>query len=138
MSVFEDFCRALKEGELEFFTDVLQIETTNVMGSGDVLPAQRFVKSWLAKSNEEYMMIKDEHLRVVFHALTEQTPRINAKEFGKRLDRNGLTKTRKRQSGADRDANPIRGIEVNWKISDESRDELIDTYFNTKDKQLVA
>lgn len=138
MSVFEDFCRALKEGELEFFTDVLQIETTNVMGSGDVLPAQRFVKSWLAKSNEDYMMIKDEHLRVVFHALTEQTPRINAKEFGKRLDRNGLTKTRKRQSGADRDANPIRGIEVNWKISDESRDELIDTYFNTKDKQLVA
>lgn len=138
MSVFEDFCRALKEGELEFFTDVLQIETTNVMGSGDVLPAQRFVKSWLAKSSEDYMMIKDEHLRVVFHALTEQTPRINAKEFGKRLDRNGLTKTRKRQSGADRDANPIRGIEVNWKISDESRDELIDTYFNTKDKQLVA
>ena len=138
MSVFEDFCRALKEGELEFFTDVLQIETTNVMGSGDVLPAQRFVKSWLAKSSEDYMMIKDEHLRVVFHALTEQTPRINAKEFGKRLDRNGLTKTRKRQSGADRDANPIRGIEVNWKISDESRDELIDTYFNTKDKRLVA
>lgn len=138
MSVFEDFCRALKEGELEFFTDVLQIETTNVMGSGDVLPAQRFVKSWLAKSNEDYFMIKDEHLRVVFHALTEQTPRMNSKEFSKRLDRNGLTKTRKRQSGADRDANPIRGIEVNWKISDESRDELIDTYFNTKDKQLVA
>ena len=138
MSVFEDFCRALKEGELEFFTDVLQIETTNVMGSGDVLPAQRFVKSWLAKSNEDYFMIKDEHLRVVFHALTEQTPRMNSKEFSKRLDRNGLTKTRKRQSGADRDANPIRGIEVNWKISDESRGELIDTYFNTKDKQLVA
>ena len=138
MSVFEDFCRALKEGELEFFTDVLQIETTNVMGSGDVLPAQRFVKSWLAKSNEDYFMIKDEHLRVVFHALTEQTPRMNSKEFSKRLDRNGLTKTRKRHSGADRDANPIRGIEVNWKISDESRDELIDTYFNTKDKQLVA
>lgn len=138
MSVFEDFCRALKEGELEFFTDVLQIETTNVMGSGDVLPAQRFVKSWLAKSSHEYMIIKDEHLRIVFHALTEQTPRLNAKEFSKRLERNGLTKTRKRQVGADRDANPIRGIEVNWSITDQSRTELIETYFNDKDKQLVA
>lgn len=138
MSVFEEFCQALKQGKLEYFSDVLQIETTNVMGGGDVLPAQRFVKGWLARSNEEYTMIKDEHLRVVFHALTEQTPRLNAKEFGKRLDRNGLTKTRKRQGGADRDSNPIRGIEVQWKITDELRNELIDTYFTEKDKQLVA
>ena len=138
MSVFEEFCQALKQGKLEYFSDVLQIETTNVMGGGDVLPAQRFVKGWIARANEDYTMIKDEHLRVVFHALTEQTPRLNAKEFAKRLDRNGLTKTRKRQAGADRDSNPIRGIEVEWDISDELRNELIDTYFTDKDKQLVA
>ena len=138
MSVFEDFCLALKTGNLEFFTDVLQVETTNLMGSGDVLSAQRFVKNWVARSNDPYMIIKDESLRVVFHALTEQNPRLNQKEFAKRLERNGLAKVRKRQHGAHRDISPIRGVEVDWKLSEEARREVIENYFTDADKKLVA
>ena len=116
MSVFEEFCQALKQGKLEYFSDVLQIETTNVMGGGDVLPAQRFVKGWIARVTRLH---NDQRrtLACCVPRIDRTNPSPQRKEFAKRLDRNGLTKTRKRQAGADRDSNPIRGIEVEWDIS---------------------
>ena len=133
MSVFEEFCRAIKEGDVSYFADVLQIDAAALMGSGEIMNAQRFVKNWIANCHLEYSMAPGEHLRTVFHALTEQTPRMNSKEFSKRLERNGLVKIRKREINAGRDANPVRGVEIKWKVSEDTRKELIDTYFSEKD-----
>ena len=138
MSVFEEFCQAIKDGDIMFFSDVLQIDASALMGSGEVMNAQRFVKNWIASCQDSYCVVPSEHLRTVFHALTEQTPRINSKEFSKRLDRNGLNKVRKREVNAGRDSNPIRGIEVQWQVSEDIQQELIDAYFSDKDKQALV
>ena len=100
--------------------------------------AQRFVKNWIASAHEEYSIIPTEHLRTVFHALTEQTPRINSKEFSKRLGRNGLAKVRKRELNAGRDSNAIRGIEIKWQVEEDIQRELVNTYFSDKDKQALT
>ena len=139
MSVFEEFCRAIKDGDVSYFADVLQIDAAALMGSGEIMNAQRFVKSWIAACDQEFSIIPGEHLRTVFHALTEQTPRINSKEFTKRLERNGLNRVRKREKNANREANPVRGVQVNWQVTEETRSELVNTYFSEKDiKALVA
>ena len=138
MSVFEEFCQAIKEGDVNFFADVLQIDATALMGSGEIMNAQRFVKNWIANAHEEYSIVPTEHLRTVFHALTEQTPRINSKEFSKRLGRNGLAKVRKRELNAGRDSNAIRGIEIKWQVEEDIQRELVNTYFSDKDKQALT
>ena len=84
------------------------------------------------------------HLQVIIsldihkQTQTEQTPAIANREFHKRLDRNGLNVQRKRMPGADRDANGIRGIVVNWATDHEQLDEIIDQHFDKKDKVLIA
>jgi hypothetical protein len=72
----------------------------------------------------------------VFQALTDQ--RINSKEFTKKLDRNNLKRIRKREIDAGRAANPVRGIEIRWKVELETQQEIIATHFSEKDKALVA
>ena len=131
MSVFDEFCEALKVGNLVYFCDVLQIEVSNLMGSGEVMSAQRHVKSWIAAAGviDQKEIIPSEVLRVVFHALTEQTPRLNAKEFRKRLDRNGVPWGR---------TNKRRGREIMWDVTKTQRDELIETYFEQQDKALLV
>lgn len=131
MSVFDEFCEALKVGNLVYFCDVLQIEVSNLMGSGEVMSAQRHVKSWIAAAGviDQKEIIPSEVLRVVFHALTEQTPRLNAKEFRKRLDRNGVPSGRNMKK---------RGREIMWNVTKAQRDELIETYFEQQDKALLV
>ena len=136
MSVFEEFCEAIKQGEIRYFADVLEIDASALMNGGEIMNAQRFVKSWIADCQKEYSMAPAEHLRTVFQALTEQ--RVNNKEFSKKLDRNNLKTARKREVGAGRDASPIRGVQIYWKVDKETKQELIDTHFSTKDKALVA
>ena len=136
MSVFEEFCEAIKQGDIRYFADVLEIDASALMNGGEIMNAQRFVKSWIADCQKEYSMAPAEHLRTVFQALTEQ--RVNNKEFSKKLDRNNLKTARKREVGAGRDASPIRGVQICWNVDKETKQELIDTHFSTKDKALVA
>lgn len=139
MSVFEEFCQAIKQGDVAFFSDVLQIDASALMGAGDIMNAQRFVKTWIADCQHEFTIIPAEHLRTVFHAMTEQTPRLNNREFAKRLDKYGIERVRKRQFGASRNANPVSGVVINWKVPADMQQELIDSYFSEKDtKALVA
>lgn len=136
MSVFEEFCEAVKQGDVKYFSDVLEIDASALMNGGEIMNAQRFVKNWVADSQKEYSMVLTEHLRTVFQALTDQ--RINSKEFTKKLDRNNLKRIRKREIDAGRAANPIRGIEIRWDVELETQQEIIATHFSDKDKALVA
>lgn len=138
MSVFDEFCQAVKDGNLAYFVDILDINTGSVLHANEILAAQRLVKSWIAASDEDYCVIPSEHLRTVFHIQTEQTPRLSQQEFKKRLSRNGLEITRKRAPGASRDSTPVRGIVLNWKISEEDKDMYISAYFEENDQRLLA
>lgn len=136
MSVFDEFCQAIKDGKLPFFADILDINTAAVLHSNEIEVAQRLVKSWIAQADDDYTIIPMEHLRTVYHIQTEQNPRFSQREFAKRMNRNNLVVDRKRPFNAKRDANLITGIIIDWKISDVEKQRLINSYFKPEDQRL--
>ena len=138
LSVFEEFCSALKEGGLDWFNDVLDIRITNVMNSGEIDAAQRFVKSWIADAHAgHYSIIPTDALRVVYNVLTEARPPLSPIDFKKRLTRNNIEVVRKRAADAGREANAIRGVYVKWRIDQVSLQSAIKTYFTNEDAALL-
>lgn len=138
LSVFEEFCSALKEGTLDWFNDILEIRVTNIMNSGEIDAAQRFVKSWIADAHaNRYSVIPTDALRIVYNVLTEARPPLSPIDFKKRLSRNNIEVVRKRPADASRDTNPIRGIHVKWRIDEVSLQSVIKTYFTNEDATLL-
>lgn len=138
MSVFEEFCQALKEGKLSYFTDILDINTATVLHSNEIEAAQRLVKSWIAAATDSYTVIPMEHLRTVFHVQTEQNPRLSQREFTKRMSRNNIETERKRPIGSNRDTNPIRGVVTTWQSNELELKRLQDSYFTEHDQKLLT
>jgi hypothetical protein len=138
MSVFEEFCQALKEGKLSYFTDILDINTATVLHSNEIEAAQRLVKSWIAHAEHPYMVLPMEHLRTVFHVQTEQNPRLSQREFTKRMSRNGVETERKRPHGAGRGTNPISGIVTTWQSNELELKRLQESYFTEHDTKLLT
>lgn len=138
MSVFEEFCQALKEGKLSYFTDILDINTATVLHSNEIEAAQRLVKSWIAHAEHPYMVLPMEHLRTVFHVQTEQNPRLSQREFTKRMSRNGVETERKRPHGAARGTNPIRGVVTTWQSNELELKRLQESYFTEHDRKLLT
>jgi len=136
MSVMEEFFAAVRHGKLSFLTDILDISLTNVLQGQEITTAQRFVKQWVAESQEEYSVIPMEHLRVVYGVLTDD--RLSQREFIKRAERNGLIRERRRAYNAPRSANPLTGVAVEWRIDDEQFKEITDKYFDNKDRKLLG
>jgi len=138
LSVFEEFCSALREGTLDWFNDVLDIRITNVMNSGEIDAAQRFVKSWIADAHAgRYSVVPTDTLRVVYNVLTEARPPLSPIDFKKRLTRNNIEVIRKRAADAGRDANVIRGVHVKWRTDEVSLQSVIKTYFTNEDAALL-
>jgi hypothetical protein len=135
MTIIEEFAEALKQGNLLFFSDILDINTANVPNMNEVATAQRLVKSWIASAKEDFAIIPMEHLRTVFHVQTEANPRMSQREFAKQMSRNGITTSRKRAPGAPREANALNGVLTNWAIDDFDRQRLINTYFDGVDQR---
>lgn len=140
MSVFDEFCQAIKQGNLPYFSDILEINVASVLHANEIIAAQRLVKNWIATAcvPGAYMVIPQEHLRTVFHVQSEQIPRYSQKEFKKRLSRNGLESERKRLFKAGPNINPSRGLVIEWVISEDERQSLIDGYFDTHDNKLIT
>jgi hypothetical protein len=138
LSVFEEFCDALKQGSLDWFNDVLDIKITNVMNSGEIDAAQRFVKSWIADAHaNRFSVVPTDALRVVYNVLTEARPPISPVDFKKRLTRNHIEVVRKRAADASREANPVRGVHVKWRANDMYLQSMIKTYFTNEDAALL-
>lgn len=135
MSVLEEFSQAIKDGDLTFFTDILDINTANALNMNEVATAQRIVKNWIASSKDPFTVIPMEHLRTVFHVQTEQNPRLSQREFMKRMTRNGIEIDRRRIPNAGRDAPAARGVVVNWQQSEFEVQRLINQYFDATDQR---
>ena len=132
----EEFFAAVKHGNLSFFTDILDIALTNVMQGQEITTAQRFVKQWVAQSQGPYSIIPIEHLRLVYGVLTED--RLSPREFQKKAERNGISKSRKREHNAPRAANAVTGVVTTWKLDKNVLSEITDKYFDDKDKKLLV
>ena len=140
MSVFEEFCSSVKTGDLGFFSDILEINVTNVMDGGRIMTAQRYVKAWIADvvNDAKYSIIPAEHFRAVYHVMTEHNPIINQRQFKKQLNKNHIdTEVRKRPALGGRDTNPVRGVVVNWSTSEEDANYLAKEYFEEEDSILI-
>lgn len=138
MSVFEEFCQALKDGKLNYFTDILDINTATILHANEIEAAQRLVKSWIAQAKQPYVVIPKEHLRTVFHVQTEQNPRLSQREFSKRMSRNGIETERKRPVGSGRNANPVTGVVITWQTNEMEIKRLTDSYFTDHDQKLLS
>ena len=138
MSVFEEFCQALKEGKLSYFTDILDINTATVLHSNEIEAAQRLVKSWIATATDPFAVIPMEHLRTVFHVQTEQNPRLSQREFTKRMSRNGVETERKRPFGSGKETNQIRGVVTTWQSNELELKRLQESYFTEQDRKLLT
>lgn len=139
MSIFEEFCQAIHAGNLEFFTDILDINVGNVTFANEIMTAQRLVKHWISEANDPYVILPTEHLRTIFHIQTEQNPRLSQREFVKRLAKFGHEPVRKRPFArkGDRNQSVIRGIQTKWHIKPKELDLLIETYYAPEDHQLL-
>ncbi len=136
MSVMEEFFAAVRNNNLNFFTEILDISVTNVMQAQEITTAQRFVKQWIAESEWPYSVIPMEHLRVVYSVLTED--RMSQREFIKKAERCGVSRERKRVYGSPRSVNPINGVITQWQLINDTFKELTDKYFDANDKKLLA
>jgi phage/plasmid-associated DNA primase len=136
MSLLEEFCAALKDGNIGFFADVLEVSVSNTFNASEIMTAQRVIKNWIKETQEDYSIIPTEHLRTIYHVQTEQTPRLSQREFVKKIERNGVKRIRKRPVGS-KNSNPIKGVEVMWNIDQEQYDQLVATYFTEKDGKLL-
>ena len=119
------------------FTIFVDGEDVDPFNASDVMTAQRVIKNWIKETQDSYSIIPMEHLRTVFHVQTEHTPKLSQREFSKRMERNGIKRTRKRPVGADRSTTAIQGVEVSWNIDQEQYDYLLDSYFTEKDSKLL-
>lgn len=137
MSVMEEFAEALKQGNLLFFSDILDINTANAMNMNEVASAQRIVKGWIIQAKDEYTVIPMEHLRTVFHVQTEANPRLSQRDFSKRMSRLGIVPIRKRPANADRDVSPSRGFVAKWQQDELEIKRLIHQYFDAADQRLL-
>lgn len=136
LSVFEEYCDAIRAGNIEYFAEVLDINITDVMNSGAIDAAQRHVKLWISNAYQNIpSLIPSDHFRNVFNVYADA--KVSAYDFRKRLQRNNISFVRKRPVGSNSSSAAVRGVEVNWKADDLKIQNLINTYFKEQDTALL-
>ena len=136
LSVFEEYCDAIRDGNIEYFSEVLDINVTDVMNSGAIDAAQRSIKLWIAQAHQNTpSIIPVDHFRNVFNVYADA--KLSLHEFRKRLQRNNINIVRKRPAGSDSNKHPMRGVEINWQTDDLKIQNLINTYFKEQDNALL-
>jgi len=132
MSVLEEFATAIKNQNLVYFSEVLDIPLANTFDAGSISIAQRYVKDWISKAGTE-MVIPMQHFKLVYDVLTDSRNKLSARDFSKSMSRYNVNTGRKRV-GADKSSSAPRGVILTWYLSDEQKHALIDQHFDQKDK----
>ena len=123
----EDFVRAFKEGDLEFFLPILEMPP-DPSNTGYIRPAQALMKTFLLDYGEE-TRVTVEQLRVIYCSFIGNSE--NAVKFAKMLKRYGMDsrsiRVRKRAS---------RGYTTRWKLEANNIKDLTDMYITEVDRAL--
>jgi len=131
MSVLEEFAFAIRQRNLIYFSELLEIPLTNTFDAGGISTAQRYVKDWIAKAGNE-TCIPMSHFKLVYDVLTDTRNKLSQRDFTKAMSRLNVTTSVKRIN--DKTA---RGVVLTWKLDNNVKQELIDTHFEDRDKQLL-
>jgi len=143
MEMSEQFAMHVLTGNLEYFIDILDIETNNIINAPSIMTAQRLIKAWIVESQREekdyYSQMSYEDLRILYHVLLEPHSRLSQKEFKHRMERHGVVLIRKRPYDARSDGNPMARIVTSWKLDKKTYKDIIENKFDATDrKNLLA
>lgn len=136
MSVLEEFATAIKQNNLEYFVEILDIPLTNTFDAGGISTAQRYIKDWVSKSSTE-IIIPMQHFKLVYDVLTDNRKALAIRDFTKAMSRLNVTTTRKRV-GTGKNSSAPRGVAVTWVIDDQVKENLIQEHFDDKDTTLLG
>ena len=136
MSVLEEFATAIKQNNLEYFVEILDIPLTNTFDAGGISTAQRYIKDWISKSSTE-IIIPMQHFKLVYDVLTDNRKALAIRDFTKAMSRLNVTTTRKRV-GTGKNSSAPRGVAVTWVIDDQVKENLIQEHFDDKDTTLLG
>jgi hypothetical protein len=135
MSVLEEFAAAIRQRNLEYFTEVLDIPLTNTFDAGGISTAQRYLKHWVAEVGTE-IIIPMSQFKLVYDILTDTRNKLSTRDFTKAMSRLNIKTARKRVS-ADKNASIPRGVVLTWKLDDNIRNSLIKEHFEKRDNLLL-
>ena len=135
MSVLEEFAAAIRQRNLEYFTEILDIPLTNTFDAGGISTAQRYLKHWLAEIGTE-IIIPMSQFKLVYDVLTDTRNKLSTRDFTKAMSRLNIKTARKRVS-ADKNASIPRGVVLTWKLDDNIRKSLIKEHFAERDNLLL-
>jgi hypothetical protein len=136
MSVLEEFATAIKQNNLEYFVEILDIPLTNTFDAGGISTAQRYIKDWVSKAGTE-LVIPMQHFKLVYDVLTDNRKALAIRDFTKAMSRLNVTTTRKRV-GTGKSSSAPRGVLVTWVIEDQVKENLIQEHFDDKDTTLLG
>ena len=135
MSVLEEFAAAVRQRNLEYFTEVLDIPLTNTFDAGGISTAQRYLKYWIAEVGNE-IIIPMSQFKLVYDIFTDSRNKLSTRDFTKAMSRLNIKTSRKRVS-ADKNASIPRGVVLTWKLDDNIRTSLIKEHFEDRDTLLL-
>lgn len=140
ISTNQEFFESFKNGDIEYFEDVLQLDIVNIVNAGAIEAAKRFVKSWISQMNDEFSVIPLDHMKTVYNVMIASgaQQQHSPKQFSMLAGRYGLKSERKRPSNGGRDAKAARGVVVQWNNSGNVQERLIEMYFDKTDKKLIG
>ena len=136
MSVLEEFANAIKLNNLEYFIEILDIPLINTFDAGGISTAQRYIKSWIASTDQE-LMIPMQHFKVIYDVFTDSKRSLSTRDFAKTMARLNVRTTRKRMGEGEHHSAP-RGVLVIWILDPEVKQSLLKEHFNEADLQLLT
>ena len=131
MSVLEEFAFAIRQRNLEYFIDVLEIPLTNTFDAGGISTAQRYVKDWVARVGQD-MCIPMSHFKLVYDILTDSRNKLSQRDFTKAMSRLNITTAVKRIQ-----SKTVRGVVLTWKLTNTIREDIIENHFEENDLKLI-
>ena len=136
MSVLEEFATAVKQHNLEYFVEILDIPLTNTFDAGGISTAQRYIKDWISKTNQE-TIIPMQHFKLVYDVLTDNRKALAIRDFTKAMSRLNVQTTRKRV-GTSKNSSAPRGVLVTWLLDEKVKKNLIQEHFDNNDTLLLG
>ena len=136
MSVLEEFATAVKQHNLEYFVEILDIPLTNTFDAGGISTAQRYIKDWISKTNQE-TIIPMQHFKLVYDVLTDNRKALAIRDFTKAMSRLNVQTTRKRV-GTSKNSSAPRGVLVTWLLDEKVKKNLIQEHFDNNDILLLG
>ena len=136
MSVLEEFATAIKQNNLEYFVEILDIPLTNTFDAGGISTAQRYIKDWISKTNTE-TIIPMQHFKLVYDVLTDNRKALAIRDFTKAMSRLNVQTTRKR-IGSGKNSSAPRGVLITWVLEEKVKENLIKEHFDNNDTLLLG